>query len=259
MRASWMRRGNQYTYIYIMINKTPDTLIFDLDGTLLDSLADLAAATNHTLSRFGLPQRTLPEVRQMVGNGVRRLMLRAVHEPASPDGGLAWIEHPVCALPDGTLHPEFEAMMAEFRTYYDAHCRDASRLYDGIAAMLDRLLAMGFKLAVVSNKPQGAVTILQQDYFCRWFKVAVGEREGVARKPDPALLHVAMKQLGSTPADTVYVGDSDVDILTARNAGIPCISVLWGFRDEAFLKAHGATCFAHTPADIVEMMRQHRP
>lgn len=239
-----------------MENLRPDTLIFDLDGTLIDSLADLAAATNYTLAHYGLPARTLSEVRQMVGNGVRQLLLRAVHEPLSPDGGTTWREHPVCSLPDGTLHPEFEAMLQTFRAYYDAHCKDATRPYDGIAPLLERLAAEGVKLAVVSNKPQGAVEILRQDYFRQWIKVAVGEREGLPRKPDPALLRVAMEELGSSAARTLYVGDSDVDIQTAANAGLPCISVLWGFRDEAFLRANGATHFAAKPGDIPRVMEE---
>lgn len=234
----------------------PNTLVFDLDGTLIDSLADLAAATNYTLARYGLPVRTLSEVRQMVGNGVRRLLLRAVHEPLSPDGGQTWVDHPVCSRPDGTLHPAFEAMLQTFRTYYDAHCKDATRPYDGIVPLLERLSAAGLKLAVVSNKPQEAVEILRQDCFSRWIQVAVGEREGLPRKPDPALLEVAMEELGSSAARTIYVGDSDVDIQTAANAGLPCISVLWGFRDEAFLRANGGTHFAAKPSDIPHVMEE---
>lgn len=228
--------------------------IFDLDGTLLDTLADLAAATNHALAANGLPQRTLSEVRQMVGNGVRRLMLRAVHEPLSPDGGKTWVEHPVLSLPDGSLHPLFDAVFAEFKRYYVAHCCDCTRLYPGIASMLDALRRRGCRLAVVSNKLQTGVTELRDAYFSEWMDVAIGEREGVARKPDPAMLHAAMQALGAEASDTFYVGDSEVDILTARNAGIPCVSVLWGFRDRDFLLRHGATSLAEVPDDVIAFL-----
>lgn len=235
------------------MKQTP-TFIFDLDGTLLDTLADLAAATNHALTTYGLPQRTLSEVRQMVGNGVRRLMLRAVHEPLSPDGGKTWVEDPVTANADGSLHPRFDEILAEFKRYYVAHCRDNTRLYPGITTLLTGLQRRGCRLAVVSNKLQAGVTELRNTYFPEWIDVAIGEREGIARKPDPAMLYVAIEALGAEKSSVHYVGDSDVDILTARRAGVPCISVLWGFRDRPFLERHGATCLAETPADILALL-----
>lgn len=230
------------------------TFIFDLDGTLLDTLADLAAATNHALAAYGLPQRSVAEVRQMVGNGVRRLMLRAVHEPLSPDGGLTWVEHPVTSLPDGTLHPRFADIFAEFKRYYVGHCRTATALYPGVAELLAELRRRGCRMAVVSNKLQAGVTELRDAYLAEWVDIAIGEREGIARKPDPAMVLAAMAALGSQPCGTFYVGDSDVDILTAQRAGIPCVSVLWGFRDKPFLLRHGATHFAARPADILALL-----
>ena len=230
------------------------TFIFDLDGTILDTLADLASATNHALDAYGLPPRSLAEVRQMVGNGVRRLMLRAVHEPLSPDGGRTWVEEPVTAYADGTLHPQFEEILTAFKSYYVTHCRENTRLYPGIATLLTGLQRRGCRLAVVSNKLQAGVTALRNTYFAEWMEVAIGEREGIARKPDPAMLYAAMEELGAEKTSTYYVGDSDVDILTAHRAGVPCISVLWGFRDRPFLERHGATCLVEAPADILALL-----
>lgn len=214
-------------------------IIFDLDGTLLDTLEDLADAVNYALRTFHLPTHPLEAVRMMVGNGVRKLVSRAV---------------------GGEAHPQFEEIFACFRAYYVDHCQEKTRLYDGIGELLYKLRARGCRLAIVSNKLQAGVDELQRVYFSGLVDVAIGERDGVERKPAPDMLYAALRQLqregesiDDLLAQTLYVGDSDVDILTAQRAGVPCVSVLWGFRDEAFLRAHGAELFARQPADILDL------
>ena len=209
-------------------------VIFDLDGTLLDTLDDLAAATNWALRHNGLPERSRDEVRQFVGNGVRRLIERAVS--------------------DGESNPLFEHTFEDFKRYYVDHCQDRTCLYEGVPAMLQALRARGLRLAIVSNKLQAGVDELYDRYFRDTVEVAVGERPEVHRKPAPDMVQTALHELGVTPDEAVYVGDSDVDLLTAHNSGLPCISVLWGFRDKEFLVAHGATCLAERPEDVVALV-----
>lgn len=215
-----------------MKNKKITTVVFDLDGTLLDTLADLADATNHALASCGMPQRTLEEVRAFVGNGVKLLMERAV--------------------PGGIGNPRFEEAFREFKRYYVTHCMNKTCLYPGVEDMLVQLCLAGYKLAIVSNKLQSGVDELYEHYFKEWIEVAVGERPDVARKPAPDMVNHALMELGVSCEEAVYVGDSDVDVATARAAGLSCISVLWGFRDKAFLEAHGATTFAAHPVDILK-------
>lgn len=225
---------------------TCDTFIFDLDGTLLDTLGDLAASVNYALRQHGMPERSLNEVRCFVGNGVRKLMERAV--------------------PDGAANPLFDAAFATFRQHYMEHSLDTTRPYDGVPEMIHELTLRGCRLAVVSNKMMAATKALVSHFFPE-IKVAIGEHEaeGIRKKPAPDTVLEALRQLGVTgggqTADhsgalgAVYVGDSDVDIQTARNCGLPCISVLWGFRDRDFLEAHGATCFATYPSDLLKVGR----
>lgn len=213
-----------------------DTVIFDMDGTVLDTLQDLADAVNVALKTFGLPERTLDEVRSFVGNGVRRLIELSV--------------------PGGFEHPRFEEIFAKFREYYGLHCNDKTRAYDGILPLLRELEQQGYGLAIVSNKLDSAVKELNEIYFEGIVKVAIGEVEGIAKKPAPDMVEKALRELGKTKETAVYVGDSDVDLLTAKNAGLPCISVLWGFREEEFLKQYGAQYFAKTPAEIPGLIEE---
>ena len=213
-----------------------NTYIFDLDGTLLDTLQDLANSVNYALRQYGLPEHSLDDVRRFVGNGVRLLMERAV--------------------PDGAQHPQFEAVFATFRQHYMEHSLDTTRPYDGIVETIHELKQRGCRLAVVSNKMMAATQELVAHFFPE-IEVAIGEHEaaGIRKKPAPDTVYEALRQLGlvvgGETADTVYVGDSDVDIATARNSGLPCISVLWGFRDKPFLLEHGATTFVSTSQELL--------
>lgn len=209
--------------------------IFDLDGTLLDTLDDLRASVNYSLRHFAMPERTRDEVREFVGNGVRRLMERAVA--------------------GGADNPLFDEALDVFRRHYAEHSLDHTRPYPGIMDMLATLRHDGKRIAVVSNKFQAATERLCRHFFGDYVEVAIGESEGVRRKPAPDTVVEAMRRMGyAAPAaygDAVYIGDSDVDIATAKAAGLPCISVLWGFRDKPFLEAHGATTFVTSPEEIV--------
>ena len=207
-----------------------NTYIFDLDGTLLNTINDLATSCNYALRSCGMPERTVDEVRRFVGNGVKMLMIRAV--------------------PNGEQNPDFAKAYATFREHYMHHNLDTTAPYAGIVDMLKRLKEGGAKLAVVSNKFYAATQELVAHFFGDYISVAIGERENIRKKPAPDTVLEAMRQLGVDAAGTVYIGDSDVDIDTARAAGIPCISVLWGFRERNFLIEHGATQLVATPEEI---------
>ena len=209
-------------------------VIWDLDGTLLNTLDDLAASVNAALAMNGMPLRSTEEVRAFVGNGIRNLMIRAV--------------------PGGEANPAFDKALEDFIRHYGAHSRDRTRPYDGILEMLDKLSAAGVKHAIVSNKIDFAVKALSRAYFGERMCAAIGDDPSRARKPAPDSVFAAMREMGVTAQETVYVGDSDVDVLTARNAGVPCVAVLWGFRDEACLRAAGAERLAHTPDELREII-----
>ncbi len=210
------------------------SVLFDLDGTLLDTLGDLTAAMNRTLTRHGLPERTRQQMRAALGNGARRLMELSV--PAGMDGAL------------------FETLLAEYNADYAAHCRIETAPYPGVDALLRQLHTQGRKLAIVSNKPDEAVRALRAEFFADTVPIAVGEKQGIRRKPAPDTLLTAMAQLGAERTSTVYVGDSEVDIATARAAGLPCISVLWGFRDRDLLEQAGAQQFAANTGELARLL-----
>lgn len=213
------------------------TVIFDLDGTLLDTLDDLWTAVNAALSAYGLPLRTREEVRAFVGNGIAKLIERAVGDKN---------------------HPNLSGVLQVFKEYYGAHCKDKTLPYDGIMPLLEGLKARGVKTAVVSNKADFAVKVLAEEYFQGLLSAAVGEDEaaGIRKKPAPDSLLAVMEQLGADKASTVYVGDSEVDIQTAQNAGVPCISVTWGFKDKAFLVANGGVLFVDVPQEIFSFCKE---
>lgn len=218
-----------------MSDKRITTVIFDLDGTLLDTLEDLKAAVNYALHFCGMPERTLGEVKQFVGNGVKKLMIRAV--------------------PDGESNPDFDKAFEAFKQYYGEHCNDKTKAYDHIPELLERLKDRGYTIAIVSNKIDSAVQDLNNRYFPQ-VDIAIGDRENLRRKPYPDSVNLALKELGKTKEESVYVGDSEVDLETAKNAGLPIISVLWGFRDREFLAEQGAERFVEEPVKILDILEQ---
>lgn len=211
-----------------------DTIIFDLDGTLLDTLTDLTNSVNYALQQYKLPTHSEDEVRQMVGNGVAVLMERAI--------------------PSGRTFPEFENCLKTFQEHYALHKKDFTSPFPGVMEFLKAAADKGLKLAVVSNKFDLAVKGLCKDFFSPYITTAIGESPQVAKKPAPDTVFAAMKELQSPPECCVYIGDSDVDLDTAKNAGIPCISVSWGFRSREFLLAHGAERIADTAEDIWDIL-----
>lgn len=197
-----------------------DTIIFDLDGTLLNTLEDLTNSVNYAMEKFGFPVHTIEEIRSFVGNGAPKLIERSI--------------------PQGTENPSYEAVLAAFKEHYAAHCEDKTKPYEGVMELLAQLKEKGCRMAVVSNKFDGAVKRLCKKYFGSYLETAIGESADVKRKPAPDTVYRALHELSCDGSRAVYVGDSEVDIQTARNASLPCISVTWGFRTEEQLKAAGA-------------------
>lgn len=210
------------------------TIIFDMDGTVLNTLDDLTDSVNYVLSKFGLPARSRDEYRQFFGNGIGYAMK--------------------CAAPEGTPDSLIEEMIPVFKEYYDIHCLDKTGPYDGIIDLMKKLRDSGYKLAIVSNKIDSAVKELNERFFSEYVSVAIGERPGVNRKPAPDTVFAALAELGSSTDEAVYIGDSEVDLMTAKNSNLPCIAVLWGFRDRDFLIKNGASAFAKTPEDIISYL-----
>ncbi len=210
-------------------------LIFDMDGTILYTLEDLMNSTNYALLEYGYPVRTLDEVRQFVGNGIHKLVERAV--------------------PEGTPKDRIEDVFETLEKHYKIHCMDTTKPYDGIIDLLKKLREKGFQTAVVSNKVDFAVQDLVDDFFRGLFDIAIGEREGVRKKPAPDSVYEVMKAFHLPKEDVVYIGDSDVDFETAKNAGVDYILVEWGFRDRSFLESLGASVFAKKPEDILNLVQ----
>ncbi len=210
------------------------TAIFDMDGTILETLEDMCASVNVTMDHVGYPRRTMDEVRRFVGNGAAKLIERC--------------------MPAGAEDPRYPAALEFYRAYYDAHAQIKTGPYPGIPELLNQLSREGVRLAVVSNKPDEAVRALTERYFPGVFPVAIGNRDGWATKPAPDSVYEAMCLLGARRESTVYVGDSDVDVDTARNARLDSVIVTWGFRDENFLRAHGAQHLVHNADELYEML-----
>ena len=208
--------------------------IFDLDGTILDTLEDLTDGTNFVLSACGYPVRTIEEVRRFVGNGIRKLIERA--------------------LPSGTPEAEIDRVHGIFAPYYKEHCAVRTRAYDGIPELLLALREQGMLTAVLSNKADFAVQPLVQQYFPHLFDLARGEIAGVPRKPAPDAVFQILAQLGMEKEHAVYIGDSNVDAETARNAGLACICVDWGFRDREQLLAAGAGQIVSSPEELLHAL-----
>lgn len=213
-----------------------NTVVFDLDGTLLDTLGDLAGSVNYALRKHGLPECSLQEVRSFLGNGIVRLMQGAVKNAVQ---GAA-----------------FDEVFQTFRSHYLEHCLDTTQPYPGILPMMEKLREAGVKMAIVSNKLHPAVQELSRRFFVGLVVSAVGESETVRRKPNPDGVLRALKEMGSRPEEAVYVGDSEVDWETARNAGLRCALVCWGFRDEEFLRTlPGTFAYAQSPDDLLSLFK----
>lgn len=210
------------------------TAIFDLDGTLLDTLEDLYRAVNHALRDHGLPLRTRDEIKSFVGNGIELLVRRS--------------------LPVGYTEETAASVLSDFKTTYAAVCKDNTKPYEGILPLLSTLRERGIRIAVVSNKFDAATKALCAEYFGELVEVAVGERADIRKKPAPDTVLEALTALGASAAGAVYIGDSEVDIQTAKNCDMDCISVTWGFKDTDFLLAKGAKTLVDTPDQLLGLL-----
>lgn len=210
--------------------------IFDLDGTLLDTLDDLTDSMNYMLGKHNFPLRTRDEVRNFVGNGVRKLVERAVP-------------------PEYKADEEFiDKFYDDFSLYYNSHSDIKTAPYPGTLDMLDKLLENGFDIAIVSNKIDSAVKSLSSKFFGERIKSAIGEKPSIRHKPEPDMVFMAMEEMGADKENSIYIGDSEVDIQTAKNSGIPCISVLWGFKDRKFLEDSGAMAIVESMEELGEIL-----
>jgi len=212
-----------------------DTVLFDLDGTLLDTVDDLTDSVNEVLEANGYPLRTRDEVRLATGNGARYLFRKV--------------------LPEGVSDSAMDDIMAQYKIIYKKNMRNKTKPYDGIMDMLGELKTLGVKTAVISNKPDYAVGSLCRDYFGEHIDIAVGDRPDVARKPEPESGEIVMQKLGSEKEKTLYVGDSDVDIIMGRNLGVKSVGVPWGFRDVDSLKKEGADYIINEPGELVDIVK----
>lgn len=208
-------------------------VIFDLDGTLLDTLRDLYNSVNHALRTFGFPERTIDEVRRFIGNGVKKLMERST--------------------PEGTDEETNAKCLDCFRAHYLEHMADNTAPYDGVNELIAKLREKGVRTAVVSNKLHSAVVDLCKDYF-EGIEEAIGVSVEAERKPNPVNVLKVLDLFGITAEECIYVGDSEVDVQTAHNAGVKCIGVTWGFRDEAELKENGADFIAHNADEVFNLI-----
>ena len=205
-----------------------------MDGTLLDTLDDLTDSVNAALTEFRLPVRTRDEIRRFVGNGVLRLVERSV--------------------PEGPQQPQFKEIFSFFKSHYATNCRNKTRPYDGLEKALPELKAHGYRMAIVSNKIDSAVKELAELYFGDTINIAIGDTEGKRNKPYPDMVYDAMSLLDAKQESTVYIGDTEVDMATAKNAGLDCISVSWGFRDKQELQEIGAKLIVDTPEELINVM-----
>lgn len=227
---------NIYGHILEAQMKKYDTVIFDLDGTLLNTLEDLADAVNFVMRKNHYPQRTIEEVRRFVGNGIRRLMELAV--------------------PENISETEFEQVFEEFKNYYTEHCQIKTCAYDGVMPLLKHLDENGYAMAIVSNKNHAAVCELNDIYFKDYIEVAIGQKDGIRKKPAPDTVVQALKELGKTKERAVYVGDSEVDFATAKNSGMDCVLVTWGFRNLEELKEFQPVAFVDTAEQLQMILEQ---
>lgn len=210
------------------------TIIFDLDGTLLNTLEDLAASVNYAMCKCGFPERTLDEIRRFVGNGVHVLIRRAT--------------------PDGISDEDYWKAYNCFEEHYKVHNLDLTRPYPGIMKLLSDLKEKGYRLSIVSNKIDFAVQDLKKEFFNNLIDIAVGDSPDTKNKPAPDMVHKAMELMGAELKDCVYIGDTNIDMETAENSNMPCICVSWGFRTRAELEEYGAEMIADTPEEIFKFV-----
>lgn len=210
--------------------------IFDLDGTILNTLEDLCDSLNHALALYSMPQRSLAQVRSYLGNGIRALV--------------------ECGVPENTPPILTDAVFAEFASYYPAHCRIKTAPYPGILQLFSNLRENGIKIAVISNKVDTVVQTLCTDFFPELLDYCIGEKSGIRKKPCPDSLNHVLQLLGAAPQDALYIGDSEVDAKTAENAGVDCALVSWGFRKKSFLKTLGTRYLVHNPQELFEIIRK---
>lgn len=208
-----------------------EAIIFDLDGTLTDTLGDLANSVNFAMREFGFPKRTLEEVKSFVGNGVRRLIYSSV--------------------PENTDEKTAEECLSVFKEYYKNNSLVETKPYNGIIPMLEDLKKQGIKTAVVTNKMHEAAVDIVRIFFGNLIDITLGQVDGVSQKPQPDGIYHVLEKFGVSKEKAVYVGDSEVDCVTAKNAGIPCIGVTWGFRDKSVLVENGADFIADTPEEVI--------
>ena len=216
--------------------KNYDTVIFDLDGTLLNTLEDLADAVNFVMRSNRYPERTIEEVRCFVGNGIRRLMEQAV--------------------PKHVIGEEFERVFEEFKNYYTEHCQIKTCAYEGIMSLLSCLYEKRYAMAIVSNKNHAAVCELNDIYFKEYITVAIGQKDGIRKKPAPDTVIQALKELGKDKEKAIYVGDSEVDFATAKNSGMDCALVTWGFRKVEELAEFSPTAFIDKPEELLGVLEK---
>jgi phosphoglycolate phosphatase len=211
-----------------------NAVIFDMDGTLLDTLEDIAGSVNYALGKLGFPTRDISQIRKSVGNGVVRML--------------------ELSLPGGTRNPRINDAVSLFKQHYSKNYRNKTHPYTGVTNLLQNLSASNYKLAVISNKYDEAVNELNAFYFSKYITVAIGEKDGIRRKPAADMLLAALNRLGVKADESVYIGDSEVDIETALNAGVDCISVAWGFRDRDWLKNHGTKTIIDSPWELAALL-----
>ena len=214
--------------------KKYDTAIFDLDGTLLNTLEDLTDSVNFALSLYDFPCKKMEDVRSFAGNGVARLI--------------------ELAIPNGRNNPQYKKCLADFRLHYSENMQNKTDAYDGIRELLGQLARGNFKIAIVSNKFDAAVKELNQIYFKEYIKLAIGESESILKKPAPDMLFKAIEQLGTTANKTVYIGDSEVDVRTAKNSDVTSIGVTWGFRNREILEQEGADYIIDRPEELLKIV-----
>jgi len=211
-----------------------DAILYDMDGTVLDTLGDLCDSVNHATSQFGFPSVTEKQMAGFLGNGAKRLL--------------------TLSCPDGTDEETIEKILAVYLPWYNTHCRIKTAPYEGIVGMMEKLREMGVKQAVISNKPDSAVKPLAEEFFPGLLELAVGESKEVRRKPSPDSVFAAAKQMNVPVERCVYIGDTEVDIETAKNAGMDCIAVTWGFRSPEQLVKSGAGVMVNNADELFEAL-----